>query len=880
MELSLRTHHNMQLQSTAATATLNDTAPVEETVISENIAFVHEGRTEELSYDSIHDNTFVVDKSGSAELGEFLSRPVPITTFVWAEGSSTLLQTSLQPWDLFFNDTRIRKKLDNFAFLNCVLKLKFVINASPFYYGSIGAFYRPLSGLWDNLTTPNTVAQIQVPISQRPHVWMNPQEVSTAEFTLPFFKQQNWLDANLRSDFQGMGTLDLWQYSKLRSANGAVGAGVTITIYAWAENVVVAGPTVNLALQSRISRARASSDSSQSRMSRAEDKTELQVKTTRTDSSWWKPSGQVSQIASRVASVAPSLGKLGAAGEYAGKTIEAAANTVGSIASLFGFSNTPVIEDTMPFKSLPFHSLASTEISEPVERLTIDPKQALDLDTTHVGLDGTDEMGISYINQKESFLCGALWQDSFASDTLIFSSRVLPGLFDTRGLSSSTQRYDTPMSYASLMFEQWRGDIIFRLKFIRSMYHRGRVRITWDPTGNISTDPASTTVCYTQIVDLDVDDEVELRVPYIGTTPFKYTKSDISLTKNWTNTSGALAPSIDANGTLTIRVLNSLTAPVTGTEIDVLVFVRGAENLEYANPRELNNRVTPFQIQSKTTVISNGASADSEDIYGTCYGERYASFRQMLHRSSRAWSGKPYKIAGLLDTNLVSWFMQPTPATNGYDPMGMHMATGLVSALNARYNFVPRHPINHIQMMYIGRRGSFNWHFNADSSPGNTPVNTLAVQRVIPIASSVRRMNVGTFDLAAGNTNKISNAYDYSTGADTPWGAGSSGTAMTNQLTQAGLSVNIPDYNNQRFHIIRPDNGFELSNPDVYGGTKFGLHTVLTKGNYDTTVIHAFASAGPDYNLVFWMNTPDLCVYSSFPPPSATEAPVTATVTP
>lgn len=855
----MKTHHITQLQSTATSATMNDNAPAEETVISENTTFIHEGRAEETTFSDVLDDTFIIDKSGSADLGDFLSRPVPITTFTWAEASSTLLQTSFQPWNLFFNDVRIRKKLDNFAFLKCNLQLKFVINASPFYYGAIGGFYRPLSGVWNNLTSPATAFQIQIPISQRPHVWMNPQEVSTAHFCLPFFKPNNWLDVNSLLDFASMGVMDLWQFSKLRSANGAVGAGVTITVYAWAENVVVAGPTVNLALQS---------------------KKQLQVKSTRTDTSWWKPSGQISQAASRVASIAPVLGKLGAAGEYAGKTIEAAANTVGSIASVFGFSNTPVVEDAMPFKSLPFHSLASTEISEPVERLTIDPKQALDLDTTHVGLDGTDEMGINYICQKESFLCGCLWQDTYASGAQIFNSRVTPALYDVRTLTGGTQRYDTPMSYASLMFGQWRGDIIFRFKFIRSMYHRGRVRITWDPAGDISSDPNSTTVTYTQIVDLDIDDEVELRIPYIGINPFKNTKQDNFTTTQWTNTSGALAPDADCNGTIGIRVLNALTGPVVGTEIDVLVFVRAAENFELANPRDLSNNVSPFTLQSSATLVTNGKDSTSDDIYGVCYGERYVSFRQILHRSSRAFSTKPYKIGGLSNTNLVTWFIQPQPPTNGYDTSGMHMAIGAVSGTNKRYNFVPRHPLSHISQMYIGRRGSYNWHFDVDSSLGGQPIGMLTVERAPYVPSNVRRMQVATFTSSANSTNQVAYAYNYNDGAGSSFGAGSTGLALTNQTTQAGLSVNIPDYYNRRFHVVTANGLFEASNSEDYGGRKFSLSTVLSGTTYDTTVVHAYCSAGPDYNLVFWMNTPDLIVYSSVTNYSATEAPVVATITP
>jgi len=878
--MSLRLHHGMQLQSSTATATLNDNAPSEETVINENIAFVHEGRTEDLTYSDIKDETFVTDKSGTADLSEFLSRPVPINTFTWSEGSSTLLQQSFTPWSLFFNDTRIKKKLDNFAFIKCTLKLKFVINASPFYYGAIGAFYRPMSGFWDNLTSAATQSMIQIPISQRPHVWLNPQEVSTAEMTLPYFRHTNWLDATLLSDFSSMGSLDLWQYSKLRSANGAVGAGVTITTYAWAEDVVVAGPTVSLALQSKFS--------SQSRKSRAEENIALQSRISRASagSNWWKPSGQVSTIASRVASVAPNLGKLGAAGEYAGKTIEAAANTVGSIASLFGFSNTPVIEDTMPFKSLPFHSLAATEISEPVERLTIDPKQALDLDTTRVGLDGTDEMGISYICQKESFLCGALWQDSFAQDTLLFTSRVTPDLFNARSVTSGFQRYDTPMSYIANMFNNWRGDIIFRLKFVRSMYHRGRVRVSWDPLGNISTDPNSTSVVYTQIVDLDVDDEVELRIPYIALRPFLLTQLDTDVTVNWTNTSGAVAISkTQANGLFSIRVLNALTAPVTGSEIDILVFVRAAENLEFANTRLLSTRISPFAIQSgkphlilQSTAISNGGTTSAElDIYGANFGERYASFRQLLHRSCRSFSLKPYSLSGNLAANLVTWWFSPTPEINGYSQFGMHQATGVISGSNTRYSYVPRHPLCHLQQLYIGRRGSFNWHFNLDGTFQDKSHGLISVNRTINQPSNSIRMNNATFDLAGNNSSRVAFAYTYMDGNSQPFDSGWQGTSMTNQLTQAGVSVNIPDYNSSRFHYNVVNNYFLA---EIYGGQKFSVTTLANLAEYSTMSLHGYCSAGPDFNLLFFMNTPDNYVYNVIPACSATEPPVTTQSTP
>lgn len=822
---SLEGHDNFVLQS--STATLNDNATGEVRMEHENIGFLGESRVNEEGFGDVLDDTIVEDKVGSAELGSFLSRPVVISTVTWPEDSSTLLQASFQPWYAFFNNAQIKKKLDNFAYLKCTLKLKFVINASPFYYGAIGAFYHPLSGWWENLTTPATNAQIQIPVSQRPHVWLNPQEVSTAEMTLPYFNFNNWLDVRSALDFQRFGVMDLWQYSKLRSANGATGAGVTITTYAWAEDVVVAGPSVALALQTK--------------------------RVNKTSERWWKPSGQISQMASKVSEVTPLLGKMGSVGNYAGKTIDAAANVVGAVSSLFGFTNAPVIEDARPFKPLPFHSLASTEISEPVERLTVDPKQALDVDSSVAGLDGTDELGISYICQKESFLTGTLWADAMPTDRLIFSARVTPELFTTRSSTGGTQLYEAPMSYVSRMFSAWRGDVIFRFKFIRSMYHRGRVRVTWDPTGNIESDTASTTVAYTKIVDLDEDDEVEFQVPYLALTPFLALRGDANV--NFSNSTSGVSPTRGfANGLITVRVLNALTGPVVGTELDMLVFVRAAENMEFAAPRDGALVTSPFALQSKTEMITGGRAGTAEGKYGAVYGERYASMRQLLHRSSRYGDLRAYPAVGLKNTTTISWYLSRFPDTFGAAPDGMHLAIKPVGGAQIRYNFLSRHPLTYISQLFVGHRGSVTWHFNADATSGKVVLGNLTAERCSAYPPGSVRCGMVSYDNTAVASQVAFAALARPVSAVPAKGSGWPGTAMTSQHTQAGLSVNVPDYNPRRFRLNDPTS----NNADqLYGGEKFALTTTVATSDLPYLSVNTYACAGPDFDFIFFMNTPD-----------------------
>jgi len=128
-----------------------------------------------------------------------------------------------------------------------------VLNASPFYYGSMRASYQPLPNFKASTIVAGTVGGFTntefIPYSQQPGVWLKPQHSEGAELTLPFFYPRSFLKAQLAQDFTDMGTLRMIIYNVLQSANGVTGQGVTVQVYAWAENVTLAGPSVVLSMQ-------------------------------------------------------------------------------------------------------------------------------------------------------------------------------------------------------------------------------------------------------------------------------------------------------------------------------------------------------------------------------------------------------------------------------------------------------------------------------------------------------------------------------------------------------------------------------------------------------------------------------------------------------
>ena len=103
---------------------------------------------------TVPDSLAEADAITDAGLETFLSRPVRIATINWAEADTIGVKTSISPWNLFFNNTQIKYKLNNFAFIRCNLKVKVIVNASPFYYGWMKMCYQPLPSLTPTTNLP------------------------------------------------------------------------------------------------------------------------------------------------------------------------------------------------------------------------------------------------------------------------------------------------------------------------------------------------------------------------------------------------------------------------------------------------------------------------------------------------------------------------------------------------------------------------------------------------------------------------------------------------------------------------------------------------------------------------------------------------------
>nr|URG14945.1 MAG: capsid protein [Picornaviridae sp.] len=827
--------NNIELKPQSADIVSTDPGVASE-IVKETVSFYDENAGESIGFKANFDPVSISDATEEVALNDFFSRPLPIATFTWAESDAINTAHTYDPWKLYFNDARVKYKLNNFAFMKANLKIKVLVNASPFYYGAMIASYQPLPTLTPTTIVADVTGGVRelIPYSQRPHLWIFPQNNEGGELSLPFFFHKNWLRIQVAQDFTDMGQLKFINYTTLKSANGVAGAGVTVQIFAWAEDVVLSGPSVGLALQSRDEYGK----------------------------------GIISKPASALASVASMLRTVPVIGKFATAT-EIGASAVSNIAKIFGFTNVPVISDAQPFRSNPYPNMASTEIGYPIEKLTLDAKNELSISPAVLGLPPDDELAISHLVQKESYIVTVDWTNTNVNNDILFTCQVTPVMFDA---NNSTQNviYFTPMGQLSQLFSNWRGDVVFRFRFVASQYHKGRVRLSYDPAGytadNLTNDANSSNVVFTQIVDLTKDTNVEFRVPYQQAVAWLRTSKTISYTNNpWQSSASPTFQHDDTldNGTITLRVLTALTAPVAATTVNILVSVRGADNLEFSNPCALNNNFSFFAPQSKDEYMANSemttfgkpSSAD-DNRYRVNFGEAVGSLRVLFRRTNLSLVSSHVSTI----TNSFALFAENffrIPLYYGYDPAGLHSAIGLnVPGSHFPYNFVNNTPLSWIAPSFVGTRGGINWTFNV--------VDQLSLRSI----RVIRRNDVTVNNAAnvtssqAQSTESTASSFFFQKAAPT-----AGGVSLTSQATQSGISVICPNYTRYRMQTTNPKNSSAPQAADDSNYDCFQLESQVP--NEATTsspyCVWRYFSVAPDFNLYFYLNAPSMYLYGSVP---------------
>lgn len=752
-----------------------------------------------------------------AELESFFKRPVRIVTSSWLQASSFNLL--FDPWALYFADPRVINRLTNYNLMRCKLCVKFVLSGNPFLYGKLIASYMPYPVITSNSTTTNDgrnphgtgVPQELILATQRPYVSLTPQESTGACMELPFFNSQAWFQTQ-NASWVDFGKISMQVMNQLKHANGGT-ESISVNIFAWAEDIEMAIPT-SVAAYGMI--AQSGRD---------------------------EYTGPISKPASILGRAVARARNAPVIAPYALAT-SVAAGSVASISNLLGYSRPTNLDHPMRMVNQPISMLAVGEGTDNSEKLTIDPKQGVSIDTRVMGLAGEDEMSIDFIARKESYLTTITWPVGAASETQLLSIPVTPMHYAHWG-STPAAAVITPtaLAAAALPFKKWRGTLKFRFEVICTPYHKGSVRLLYDPYYQDSNSKFN--VNYTKIMDLAECKDFEIGVSWCSPEMVRSVATpNFSNTSNTWSTATQYVPSQGTdNGVLTLLVLNKLTAPqdTINNDVGINVYVRAGDDFELYEP--INTGISAICMVPQSgyenfededmMYLTVGHPSDGADVAKVVVGERIVNFRALLKRYAHYCSYSGAGVAGL-SANITSLVCRDFPVARGSDAAGIHVSAGLAE----RANIVTNCLLAYLASMYAGYRGGIRYkHVYEQLGAATVPFNASFVVRNSSIAPQ------GNINSVALDSTLLS-AFALQTSAS--FNASANGSAITFTALKPVQEIEVPYYANSRFAYVRPLR-FNVSGPS---------HTVTVNTTRNTQpVIHSFISVAEDFNFGFFVGS-------------------------
>jgi len=801
---------------------------------------------------SQNDITFDATDRSDDDLGAFYSRPIKIKEFQW--GTNTTLFEVFDPWSLYFNNPRVINRISNYNNLRAKLCVKVLINGNAFHYGRAILSYTPLPRV-DNFTVERAFFTSDIiGASQRPHIYLDPTLSQGGSMSLPFIFYNNALSIPL-GEWNKMGDMTIHTLQPLKHANGASDI-VTISVFAWAEDVSLSIPT-------------------SSEPGGLVPQFGLETFDIQSGDEYGK--GPISRPASIVARVAGSLVNAPYIGAYA-KATSIAASAVSGVATVFGYSRPIILEQTRPVRPNCMGNLANSNMEDTSTKLSLDVKQELTVDPTTIGIGAVDEMTIKSVACRESFLTSFPWTISTVPETPLFGIQVTPMVWGFNNVSDAGEIHLTACAFAALPFKVWRGSMKYRFQIVASSFHKGRLKIVYDPHG-FQTNEYNTN--YTYIVDIAETKDFTLQVGWGVSYPFALVAppgdDDVSgaprvpaAVPYAVGGYNVVAPRMN-NGMLRVYVVNDLTTPnsTINNDIAVNVFVAAGEDIQFRNPSTILDKYSyfdepqfGFEIQSgdepldntnlssaptmnqpKLTMMNTLSQTDAYDH--VFYGESIVSFRTLLKRY--------VKHSTVLFSNnsgerILSLYFRAFPYYKGFAPGAVY-----TTALGP-YNYAHNTLINYLTPAYVAWRGGIRWKCNPlISQDTRTRTAQFSVVRLTDQVGGWSRQSNGLSAIENQAQFLLQNQPD----------AGFSGMASTNILVNPVLEWETPFQEPYRFLPAKKSN---LTSSDREFQSTFQLLTLEVNTNpTDNVRYDLHTSVGEDFSLFFYTGPPIIYLMVTVP---------------
>jgi hypothetical protein len=801
------------------------------------------------------DSTFGMQDSTADNLSGFFERPIKIFSDVIPVG--TAYKVTFNPWTLFFTNPRVVNRISNYNLMRCKLRLRFLLNGNSFYYGRFIVSYLPLASQDETeimLPAQRFIDHV-TQASQRPHLYLDPTTSQGGEMLLPFFYYNSNISIPLQ-EWGEMGQIFIDTIANLQHANLGTDS-ISLSVFAYAEDMVLSIPTsvepASLAPQGILE-------------PEAKDEAEVVSGTV---------SGPASVLAKSLATAAmyPPIRPYALAASYASEA-------VAGIARLFGYSR-PKLACVPATKYKPefYGNLSNTDVGENISAMAMDSKQEVTIDPRVCGLSGADEMSVASIVAHESYFHTMTWSTAAVSETCLGQIRVDPSMY--RQLANA--KFLTSTAFASAPFRYWTGTLNFRFQIICSGFHRGRLRIVYDPV-SISATAAEYNVNYTHVVDISAVQDITVSIPPCQHRPLMEPIGITTPINNLYTTGGALAAStFTGNGILSVYVVNELAIPAAAAaDVSIAVFISGNDDFAVWDPTdayigglvlEPQGVFEPEAMMEDGEMDCNKPCSGEDDMiqnaspnmYSTLAhiytGENVPSIRTWLKRYNyhTSWGGNN------ATSDMVRFALQTSafPFNRGNVTNAVHFRDTI--GVGVAYNYCNTTMLNYLSWAYVGWRGSIRWKISmAEKYSSDSRVRYFllwATRNPEPTGGSYGYSNQV---LPADSTNSY-NAYRGLLRSKTGW----EGLASTPILNNPVVEIDVPYYSDKRFQLCRLQDRTSSSYAGVQrvpGKTAFLTTTTSLTGVLN---VDEYVAAGDDFSLHFYVGPPILYIETEFPEAAA-----------
>jgi hypothetical protein len=752
------------------------------------------------------------------DLKDFLSRPIKIASWQW--GPSTFNQV-LDPWTALLTNKRVANRISNYNLFKAKCHVKIVVNGNGFFYGRMMVTYLPFHVLANRLQivlNPDAADADFVGISQRPKVFLDPTISEGAEMILPFYYPWTYLSLTEDVDQWYMGELAFNAIVNLKHANQDLAVAqqaVTITVYAWFEDVDLQGPTIR-------------------------NITSLAPQSGRECESINKP---ISQTATNIANIASAVKQIPVLAPYA-SAVEKAATITSSVASALGYSKPIAVAEPAPLVPRVVGSMAVTNTTSSAMKLTLDVKQETSISPLDVNLKADDELSFTSIAGRDSFLNRFVWPRNAAPGTMLMNYKVTPYL--SRSVGTPAKTHMTAMCGVAACFKHWSGSIIYRFQIVKSAFHRGRLLIVYDPKDSVAVHEDN--VHFTHVVDIGETSDFELKIGNYQerewlTESAQPWYSEVMFGSSPLQTSG----STDAvcNGVITIYVLNDLTTPTfdetLNNDIRIVCYVRAGDDFQVAVPTTIANFSTvvpqagiemPFSNNLEVADdVGSGLRSESHShemisMGNKLYmGETITSFRNLLKRDNY------YSTVVIQSENQGNIYTHPA------QPFYPNIVNGFPRS-GATTNDCEMTMVNYVKLAFSGYKGGIRWKL---LNCGPTKGMVTAIRDYIYSGSSFTDDTFNYVNAATWRTS-IKNHI----GRQVMCGSGFNHTGI-NPL----LEFEMPYQTANKFQIVQTTSPitttFKLEEPVfIYGYIRDGSATADNS-------LYMFVSAAEDFTCYFFL---------------------------